>query len=126
MEEAIELLERALEIQIRIGGASSPTVQKLSDHLCDMLNGCALKHLQNGVPSSPLRDEYSRHSCFLETNLIVKAAEELDEAFQLLQKAEVLSASNSVAAAVTFNNLACYYRRCLYLSDTSMRHNACT
>jgi hypothetical protein len=42
-------------------------------------------------------------------------AEELDEAFQLLQKAEVLSASNSVAAAVTFNNLACYYRRCFYL-----------
>jgi hypothetical protein len=48
-EEAIELLERALEIQIRIGGAENPTVQKLSDHLCDVLNGCALKHLQNGA-----------------------------------------------------------------------------
>ena len=47
--EAIELLERALEIEIGASGAESCTVQKLSDHLCDILNGCALKHLQNGM-----------------------------------------------------------------------------
>ena len=59
-------------------------MKKACDNLCDVLNGAALKHLQN---------------------------EEHEAAKQLLKKAEALSGPDDLITAVTYNNIACYFRR---------------
>eukprot|EP00283_Hemiselmis_rufescens_P017016 CAMPEP_0173438714 /NCGR_PEP_ID=MMETSP1357-20121228/20563_1 /TAXON_ID=77926 /ORGANISM="Hemiselmis rufescens, Strain PCC563" /LENGTH=273 /DNA_ID=CAMNT_0014404025 /DNA_START=232 /DNA_END=1049 /DNA_ORIENTATION=- len=82
--EAIALFEKALELRIGLHGPDSNSVRRACDELCDVLNGEALKHLQ--------RDEH-------------------DQALELLRKAEILSGPNDLVTAVTYNNLACYYRR---------------
>eukprot|EP00282_Hemiselmis_andersenii_P036807 CAMPEP_0169447732 /NCGR_PEP_ID=MMETSP1042-20121227/11671_1 /TAXON_ID=464988 /ORGANISM="Hemiselmis andersenii, Strain CCMP1180" /LENGTH=250 /DNA_ID=CAMNT_0009559297 /DNA_START=258 /DNA_END=1007 /DNA_ORIENTATION=+ len=83
-KEAIALFEKALELRIGLHGPDSNSVRRACDELCDVLNGEALKHLQ--------RDEH-------------------DQALELLRKAEILSGPNDLVTAVTYNNLACYYRR---------------
>lgn len=59
-------------------------MKKACDNLCDVLNGAALKHLQN---------------------------EEHEAAKLLLKKAEALSGPDDLITAVTYNNIACYFRR---------------
>jgi tetratricopeptide (TPR) repeat protein len=82
--EAIRLFEQALECRIDVHGPESSSVKKACENLSDILNGAALKHLQN---------------------------EEYEEAKKLLQKAEMLTGPDDLISAVTFNNIACYYRR---------------
>lgn len=84
--EAIRLFEQALEHRIDLHGPESSSVRKACDNLSDVLNGAALKHLQN---------------------------EDYDEAKKLLQKAEMLTGPDDLISAVTYNNIACYYRRCV-------------
>lgn len=38
-------------------------------------------------------------------------ADEHDEALEMLRKAEILSGPDDLVTAVTYNNLACYFRR---------------
>ena len=82
--EAIRLFEQALEYRISLHGPDSSSVKKACDNLSDILNGAALKHLQ---------------------------MEEYEEAKKLLQKAEMLTGPDDLISAVTYNNIACYYRR---------------
>lgn len=82
--DAIRLFEQALEFRIDLHGAESSSVRKACDNLSDILNGAALKHLQ---------------------------VEEYEEAKKLLQKAEMLTGPDDLISAVTYNNIACYYRR---------------
>ena len=82
--DAIRLFEQALELRIDLHGPESTSVKKACDNLSDILNGAALKHLQ---------------------------CEEYEEARKLLQKAEMLSGPDDLISAVTYNNIACYYRR---------------
>jgi len=84
--EAIRLFEQALEHRIDLHGPESSSVRKACDSLSDVLNGAALKHLQS---------------------------EEYEEAKKLLQKAEMLTGPDDLISAVTYNNIACYYRRCV-------------
>jgi len=83
--DAIRLFEQALELRIDLHGPESSSVKKACDNLSDILNGAALKHLQ---------------------------CEEYEEAKKLLQKAEMLTGPDDLISAVTYNNIACYYRRC--------------
>lgn len=82
--EAIRLFEQALEYRIDLHGPDSSSVKKACENLSDILNGTALKHLQN---------------------------EEYEEAKKLLQKAEMLTGPDDLISATTYNNIACYYRR---------------
>lgn len=52
---------------------------------CEMLNLAAMMHMHKG---------------------------EHDHAFEYLKRADILSHNSMKAKAVTYNNLACYYRRC--------------
>jgi len=83
--DAIRLFEQALELRIDLHGPESSSVKKACDNLSDILNGAALKHLQ---------------------------CEEYEEAKKLLQKAEMLTGPDDLISAITYNNIACYYRRC--------------
>lgn len=92
--DAIRLFEQALEFRIDLHGAESSSVRKACDNLSDVLNGAALKHLQ---------------------------VEEYEEAKKLLQKAEMLTGPDDLISAVTYNNIACYYRRYVLLSSPVVR-----
>lgn len=92
--DAIRLFEQALEFRIDLHGAESSSVRKACDNLSDVLNGAALKHLQ---------------------------VEEYEEAKKLLQKAEMLTGPDDLISAVTYNNIACYYRRYVPLSSPVVR-----
>jgi hypothetical protein len=69
---------------MELHGPNSASVLQQCKDLSDSLNGVALRYLQS---------------------------EDLDAAYGLLRKAEVLTGNEDLISAVTYNNLACYYRR---------------
>ena len=83
-EDAIGLFEQALALRIDLHGPESSSVRRACESLSDVLNGASLKHLQN---------------------------EEYEVAKRLLEKAEILTGPEDLITAVTYNNIACYYRR---------------
>jgi tetratricopeptide (TPR) repeat protein len=75
---------QSLEHRMELHGPNSASVLQQCKDLSDSLNGVALRYLQS---------------------------EDLDAAYGLLRKAEVLTGNDDLISAVTYNNLACYYRR---------------
>jgi tetratricopeptide (TPR) repeat protein len=69
---------------MELHGPNSASVLQQCKDLSDSLNGVALRYLQS---------------------------EDLEAAYGLLRKAEVLTGNDDLISAVTYNNLACYYRR---------------
>ncbi len=82
--EALECMERALRLQQHIYGDNDEQVQKTCRDTVDLCNLMAIKNLQGDIAPSVL---------------------------ELLQKAQLLAKNYGVGRAVTFNNMACYYRR---------------
>jgi tetratricopeptide (TPR) repeat protein len=75
---------QSLEHRMELHGPNSASVLQQCKDLSDSLNGVALRYLQS---------------------------EDLEAAYGLLRKAEVLTGNDDLISAVTYNNLACYYRR---------------
>ena len=82
--EALDVVEQALTIRKTKFGEDSEEVKKSYRQLCELCNTLATFYLQR-------EDSY----------LVL----------DLLKRAEVLSSGDSHAQAITFNNLACYYRK---------------
>lgn len=82
--EALEVMERALVLRQHFFGTESPHVWQACRTVAELCNLLAMTLLQ---------DEKFKHC------------------FELLKKAEILSQRHEESKAVTYNNLACYYRR---------------
>lgn len=77
-------MERALSLRQHIFGVNSEQAQHSCKNVVDLCNLMAVMHLQQ---------------------------ENLQEVLELLQKAQVLTKNYATGRAITFNNMACYYRR---------------
>lgn len=82
--EALDIVEQALSMRKSKFGENSEEVKKSYRQLCELCNILATFYLQ-------------REDSYL--------------ALDLLKRAEVLSEGDQHAQAITFNNLACYYRK---------------
>jgi len=82
--EALECMERGLVLRQHFFGASSDEVWKACKTVGEMCNLLAMTYLQQ---------------------------EDFAMVLELLKKAEILSERDNYGRAVTYNNLACYYRR---------------
>jgi tetratricopeptide (TPR) repeat protein len=82
--EALEIVEQALSLRKTQFGENSEEVKKSYRQLCELCNILATSYLQ-------------REDSYL--------------ALDLLKRAEVLSEGDDHAQAITYNNLACYYRK---------------
>lgn len=82
--EALECMERGLVLRQHFFGADSDEVWRACKTVGEMCNLLAMTYLQQ---------------------------EDFVMVLELLKKAEILTERDSAGRAVTFNNLACYYRR---------------
>ncbi|KAJ8599302.1 hypothetical protein CTAYLR_008836 [Chrysophaeum taylorii] len=82
--EALECMERGLVLRQHFYGAGSDQVWKACKTVGEMCNLLAMTYLQQ---------------------------EDFAMVIELLKKAEILTERDAAGKAVTFNNLACYYRR---------------
>ena len=82
--EALDMMEQSLSMRKTKFGENSEEVKKSHRQLCELCNILAAVHLQR---------------------------EDSHEALDLLKHAEVLSAGDPHAQAITYNNLACFYRK---------------
>lgn len=82
--EALTCMERGLVMRQHFFGSDSPEVWDACKSVGELCNFLAMSKLQEGEP---------------------KVAE------QLLKKAEILHQNDEAGQAVTFNNLACFYRK---------------
>lgn len=82
--EALECMERGLVLRQHFFGADSDEVWRACKTVGEMCNLLAMTYLQQ---------------------------EDFAMVLELLKKAEILTERDSAGRAVTFNNLACYYRR---------------
>ncbi|CAG9311461.1 unnamed protein product [Blepharisma stoltei] len=82
--DALDIVERGLNIRKVRFGEDSQEVKKSYHKLCELCNILATHYLQ--------RDDS-------------------DLAFDLLKRAELLCETDDHARAITYNNLACYYRK---------------
>lgn len=81
---ALECMERGLVLRQHFFGADSDEVWRACKSVGEMCNLLAMTYLQQ---------------------------QDFDMALELLKKAEILTERDDAGKAVTFNNLACYYRR---------------
>ncbi len=81
---ALEGMERALRLRQHIYGLNNEQAQKARRDTVDLCNLMAVTHLQGDNAPAVL---------------------------ELLQKAQLLAKNYGIGRAVTFNNMACYYRR---------------
>lgn len=82
--ESLDVLEEAFHLKISAYGEDSDEVHRTSEKLCELCNLIAMVCLTKG---------------------------KLEACFEFLKKATVLCENSAAFKAVTFNNLACYYRR---------------
>merc|ERR1711965_1087501 len=82
--EALECMERGLVLRQHFFGADSDEVWRACKTVGEMCNLLAMTYLQQ---------------------------EDFGMVLELLKKAEILTERDEAGRAVTFNNLACYYRR---------------
>ena len=82
--EALECMERGLVLRQHFFGADSDEVWRACKVVGEMCNLLAMTYLQQ---------------------------EDFAMVLELLKKAEILTERDNAGRAVTFNNLACYYRR---------------
>ena len=82
--EALECMERGLVLRQHFFGAESDEVWRACKTVGEMCNLLAMTYLQ--------QDDFAM-------------------VLELLKKAEILTERDQAGRAVTFNNLACYYRR---------------
>ena len=82
--EALDIVEQGLAIRKEKYGENSEEVKKSHHQLCELCNILATFYLQK---------------------------DDSQLALDLLKRAETLSEKNPHAQAITFNNLACYYRK---------------
>ena len=82
--EALECMERGLVLRQHFFGAGSDEVWRACKTVGEMCNLLAMTYLQQ---------------------------EDFAMVLELLKKAEILTERDPAGRAVTFNNLACYYRR---------------
>lgn len=82
--ESLDILEEILNLKRQAYGEESDEYYKSSEKLCELCNLIAMICLQK---------------------------EKFEASLDFLKKAEILSQSSFHYKAVTFNNLACYYRR---------------
>lgn len=82
--EALECMERGLVLRQHFFGADSDEVWRACKTVGEMCNLLAMTYLQQ---------------------------EDFAMVLELLKKAEILTERDPPGRAVTFNNLACYYRR---------------
>ena len=82
--EAIGFLEELLKIKKDNFGTNSKQFTKSCKQLCEICNILAVYYLKK---------------------------EDINSALDLLKKSEELCESNELGQAMTFNNMACYYRR---------------
>jgi len=90
--QAIECLERSLALKQQVYGSGTLQVSQAIEKIVNLCNKYAMQYMQQS---------------------------KLDQAFELLKKAEALTSPNNsisfqkrmVLRAVTFNNLGCFYRR---------------
>ena len=93
--EALECMERGLVLRQHFFGAGSDEVWRACKTVGEMCNLLAMTYLQQ---------------------------EDFAMVLELLKKAEILTERDPAGRAVTFNNLACYYRvNCMRLCSTSRR-----
>lgn len=82
--EAIGVLEELIHIKKVNFGTNSKEFTKTCQQLCEICNILAVYYLKR---------------------------EDVNSALELLKKSEELCANNELGQAMTFNNMACYYRR---------------
>lgn len=82
--ESFEVLEEALEVRRNFFGDTSDEYYKTSEKLCELCNMLSMIFLQK---------------------------EKFDATLEFLKKGEALAQNSLELRAVTFNNMACYYRR---------------
>jgi len=82
--ESLDVLEEALDIRKNFFGDTSDEYHKTSEKLCELCNMLSMIFLQK---------------------------EKFDATLDFLKKAEILSQNSFELRAVTYNNMACYYRR---------------
>lgn len=82
--EAIGVLEELLKIKKQNFGTNSKQFTKSCKQLCEICNILAVYYLKK---------------------------EDINSALDLLKKSEELCENNELGQAMTFNNMACYYRR---------------
>ena len=86
LPEALVVLERALVLRTRAYGVQSEQVVSACKMLAELCNLQAIGDLARG---------------------------DFKAAIELLKKAQILTEKHPLVRAVTFNNYACYYRRCV-------------
>ena len=82
--ESLDTLEEAFNLKINAYGENSEEVIKTSEKLCELCNLIAM---------------------------VCLTRERFDACFEFLKKAKVLCENSINFKAVTYNNMACYYRR---------------
>jgi len=82
--ESLDVLEEALQIRKEFFGDTSDEYYKTAEKLCELCNMLSMIFLQK---------------------------EKFDATLDFLKKAELLSQNSFELRAVTYNNMACYYRR---------------
>lgn len=80
----MECLESALQLKQGKHEKNSPECTKVCKLVCEVTNTLAMAYLN--------KDEY-------------------EQSLKMLQRAQMLCESNDQARAITFNNIACYYRK---------------
>lgn len=104
--EALECMERGLVLRQHFFGADSEEVWRACKTVGEMCNLLAMTYLQQGS----WRRAYVRPRWLTRTRLLL-FAEDFAMVLELLKKADILTERDPPGRAVTYNNLACYYRR---------------
>jgi len=82
--EALDAMEEALNIRLEVYGETSDEYYKTADKLCELCNMLSMLSLQK---------------------------EKFEAVVEFLRKAESLAQNSLDLKAITYNNMACYYRR---------------
>lgn len=132
--EALECMERGLVLRQHFFGADSDEVWRACKTVGEMCNLLAMTYLQQGAwlhlclcrartcmcgcaavvrtPHTPLTFSHGAPSLLVVAALLACAgAEDFAMVLELLKKADILTERDPPGRAVTYNNLACYYRR---------------
>jgi tetratricopeptide (TPR) repeat protein len=99
--EALECMERGLVLRQHLFGGDADEVWDACRSVGELCNMLAMSYLQQGP--FRCRDSWCGNG--------VALAEDFGMVMELLKKAEILTERDAAGRAVTYNNLACYYRR---------------
>ena len=110
-------MERGLVLRQHFFGADSEEVWRACKTVGEMCNLLAMTYLQQGACASRVACRVARHASLCRRHALTRpfarapCAEDFAMVLELLKKADILTERDPPGRAVTYNNLACYYRR---------------